>query len=200
MSGRRRVRIAAGWLPLVVVCAGCGRSEPDPVADPARLTITVSSPAFADGAMIPASYTCDGAGTSPPLEWSGVPQAARGLVLICDDPDAPMGTFAHWVVVDLPSGSKGLKEGVAADAVLPAASIVPAGEFAARQGKNDFGKVGYGGPCPPGGTHRYVFRIYALDATIPWGDGSPGRSDVLKAIKGHILAAGQLMGRYARSK
>jgi Raf kinase inhibitor-like YbhB/YbcL family protein len=138
------------------------------------------------------------------LEWSGVPESARGLALIVEDPDAPMGTFSHWVVVNLSPQAKGLKVGVPAEAVVPAASVVAAGDVsptaAARQGKNDFGKLGYGGPCPPSGTHHYVFRLYALDAPIKIDTESPARSDVLKAIKGHIIAEGRLVGQYARSK
>jgi Raf kinase inhibitor-like YbhB/YbcL family protein len=188
----------------VLASAGCWRSEPEWIDDPSRVTMTLRSSAFADGEMIPKEFTCDGAGTSPPLEWSGVPREAKSLALFCDDPDAPMGTFSHWVVVELPAGVKGLKEGVPAEAVLPAASMVSAAasdvSAAARQGKNDFGKAGYGGPCPPSGTHRYVFRIYALDASTKFDAASPTRSDVLNAIKGHILAEGKLVGRYARSK
>jgi Raf kinase inhibitor-like YbhB/YbcL family protein len=138
------------------------------------------------------------------LEWSDVPQPAKALALIVEDPDAPMGTFSHWVVVDLPPDLKGLKEAVPAEPVLPAASLVAVGNIrpgaAGRQGKNDFGKIGYGGPCPPSGTHHYVFRLYALDAPIKLGNESPARSDVLKAIKGHIMAEGRLVGQYARSK
>jgi Raf kinase inhibitor-like YbhB/YbcL family protein len=211
MSRRREGRQAARGsrrglavaVALVLAPAGCWRSEPGSVEDPSRLTMTLRSPAFADGEMIPKEFTCDGAGTSPPLAWSGVPGGAKGLALICEDPDAPMGTFAHWVLVDLPAGVKGLKEGVPAEAVLPATSMMWAEESGAkadaRQGKNDFGKVGYGGPCPPSGTHRYVFRIYALDATVGSSAAAPTRSDVLKAIKGHILAEGRLVGKYARS-
>jgi hypothetical protein len=174
------------------------------VDDPSKLTIALRSPAFADGGTIPAEYTCDGAGGSPPLEWSGVPGKAGELALIIDDPDAPMGTFSHWVVVGLTPVVKGLKAGVPAEAIVPAASMLTEGEAGlkagARQGKNDFGKVGYGGPCPPSGTHRYVFRIYALDAPLALAAESPTRSEVLRAIKGHILAEGRLVGRYARSK
>jgi Raf kinase inhibitor-like YbhB/YbcL family protein len=189
---------------LVLACAGCWHSEPESVDDPSRLTMTLRSSAFAEGEMIPKEFTCDGAGMSPPLEWSGVPQGAKRLALICEDPDAPMGTFTHWVAVDLPFSLKGLKESVPAEPVIPAASMVVNGEAevktAGQQGKNDFGKLGYGGPCPPSGTHRYVFRIYALDAAIEPDAGSLTRSDVLKAIKGHILAEGRLIGRYSRSK
>jgi Raf kinase inhibitor-like YbhB/YbcL family protein len=166
------------------------------------MTISLRSPAFADGEMIPRAYTCDGADTSPPLEWSGVPEPARSLALICEDPDAPMGTFSHWVVDGLPAGVNGLKAAVPVQDVVPADSLLGAAEptkVAGFQGKNDFGKVGYGGPCPPGGTHRYIFRIYALDVSVGPKAAAPTRSDVLQSIKGHILAEGRLVGRYTRS-
>jgi Raf kinase inhibitor-like YbhB/YbcL family protein len=189
---------------LALASAGCWRGESVAVDDPSKLTIALRSPAFTDEGMIPKEYTCDGAGGSPPLEWSGVPQNARELALIVDDPDAPMGTFSHWVVVGLPSGLKGLKKGVPAEGIVPTASMLTEGEAeleaGSRQGKNDFGEVGYGGPCPPSGTHRYVFRLYALDAPLGLAAGSPTRSEVLEAVKGHILAEGRLIGRYARSK
>jgi Raf kinase inhibitor-like YbhB/YbcL family protein len=201
--GRRAPALPAIAM-LALACAGCGRGEPEAVDDPGRLTIALRSPAFADGGMIPREYTCDGAGGSPPLEWSGVPEAARGLALIVDDPDAPMGTFSHWVVVDLPPRIGGLKAAVPAGAVVPPSSMIAAGgaapEAGARQGKNDFGDVGYGGPCPPGGTHRYFFRLYALDAPLGLAGKSPTRPEVLAAVKGHILAEGRLIGRYARSR
>lgn len=187
---------------LALISAGCWR-EPAADDDPSKLTVTLSSPAFAEGGMIPREYTCDGAGGSPPLEWSGVPDDARELALIVDDPDAPMGTFSHWVVVGLPPGLKGLKAGVPVDTIVAMASFSSAIEGVvtadARQGKNDFDKIGYGGPCPPSGTHRYVFRLYALDAPISSATKTPTRSGVLQAVKGHVLAGGRLVGRYARS-
>ena len=165
-------------------------------------TIKLLSPAFVDGGMIPKSCTCDGADRSPALEWSGVPESARELVLICDDPDAPMGTWSHWVIVGLRPGVKALEEGIPAERDLPLALMESAEktkpEVPAIQGTNDFGKLGYGGPCPPSGTHRYVFRLYALDHPIDLGSSPPKRSDVLEAIKGHILAEGRLVGKYAR--
>jgi Raf kinase inhibitor-like YbhB/YbcL family protein len=195
------VAIAAA---LVVGGSGCWNRASEPVDDPGKLTINLRSPAFADGAMIPREHTCDGAGGSPPLEWSGVPQGARQLALIVDDSDAPMGTFSHWVVAGLPPDIGGLKAGVPADGAVPAASIAAAGNAESTayvlQGKNDFGKIGYGGPCPPSGTHHYVFRLYALDATFTLKPETPTRSGVLEAIKGHILAEGRLVGNYARSK
>jgi Raf kinase inhibitor-like YbhB/YbcL family protein len=164
------------------------------------MTIRLTSPAFAEGGMIPKPYTCDGADKSPPLEWSGVPASARSLALICDDPDAPAGTWSHWVLFDLPPSTKSLEEGIAADLQAKLVSK-PAGQepqVSVRQGKNDFGKIGYGGPCPPGGTHRYFFRLYALDAPLDLEPGAT-RSSVLKAITGHVVAEGRLMGKYSRS-
>jgi Raf kinase inhibitor-like YbhB/YbcL family protein len=180
----------AGMLGLVT-CPGCGRTESLPADDPSRLTIKFSSSAFSDGAMIPKTFTCDGSDRSPPLEWSGVPASARSLALICDDPDAPMGTWSHWVVFNLPPQIKALNEGIPAEETI----AVDAGT--ARQGKNDFGKIGYGGPCPPSGTHRYFFRLYALDGDLKL-DSKATRADVLKAVQGHILSEGRLVGKYQR--
>jgi Raf kinase inhibitor-like YbhB/YbcL family protein len=150
--------------------------------------------------MIPKEFTCDGADRSPPLEWSGVPESAKALVLICDDPDAPAGTWAHWVVVELPPETRSLPGGITTEPTTSAEPKSAAGAATAilRQGKNDFGKIGYGGPCPPSGTHRYFFRLYALDTQTDL-DAGANRSAALKAIEGHILAEGRLMGKYARS-
>ncbi len=159
---------------------------------------------FTDNGNIPKPFTCDGQDQSPPLEWSGVPESARALALICDDPDAPGGTWSHWVVFNLPAQVKGLKAGIPADQTIAADKMVgvdPAATdlLSAQQGKNDFGKTGYGGPCPPSGTHRYFFRLYALDASLDLAPTAT-RADVLKAVADHILAEGRLVGRYERSK
>lgn len=133
MSGRGRARRrdrGAVWgfaIALGLAASGCGSGETDVAGDPSKLTIALRSSAFDEGAMIPAEFTCDGAGGSPPLEWSGVPQAARELALIVEDPDAPMGTFSHWVVIHLPPDAKGLKAGVPTRPVVPIASVVLAG-------------------------------------------------------------------------
>jgi Raf kinase inhibitor-like YbhB/YbcL family protein len=158
-----------------------------------RATIRLESAAFTEGGTIPKVHTCDGSGTSPPLEWSNVPEAARSLSLIVEDPDAPGGTFTHWVLFDLPPDLKGLREGFLPEGEL---KLTPGGATA-RQGKNDFGKLGYGGPCPPKGTHRYIFILYALDARPDLKAGAT-REELLLVLKGHILAEGQLMGRYTR--
>jgi len=149
----------------------------------------IRSSAFNEGAIIPRKYTCDKIDISPPLEWSQVPDGTKTFALICDDPDAPMGTWVHWVLFNLPENVLELPENVLKLEVL---------KNGARQGKNDFGKIGYGGPCPPSGTHRYYFKIYALDKKL---DSKPGitKKELLKAMEGHMLAEGQLMGRYKRS-
>jgi len=195
---------AAGIAGLLVLLAstGCGRTESLPAEDPSRLTIQLRSPAFADGGMIPKTFTCDGSDRSPPLEWSSVPASARALALICDDPDAPGGTWSHWVVFNLSSHVKALREGVPAEQTVPEVSTERAGPVVeklpeARQGKNDFGKTGYGGPCPPSGTHRYFFRLYALDTRLELGSTAT-RAEVFRAIEGHILAEGRLAGKYQR--
>lgn len=148
----------------------------------------MTSTAFPDGELIPKRYTCDGQDISPPLAWRGVPEKARSLVLICDDPDAPMGTWVHWVLYDLPADSAGLPEAVPAEKTL---------KSGARHGKNSWGRVGYGGPCPPGGTHRYYFKLYALDRPLKLSPGKK-KAEVIKAMEGRILAEAKLMGKYRR--
>ncbi len=152
------------------------------------MAITITSSGFTEGGMIPKKYTCDADDISPDLKWSGVPKEAKSLALICDDPDAPVGTWVHWVLFNLPADVSTLSAGVAPDAVL---------KNGALHGKNDFRKLGYGGPCPPGGTHRYFFKIYALDTLLSLESGST-KAQLLAAMKSHILAEGQLMGKYKR--
>jgi len=153
-----------------------------------KMAIKITSTSFEEEGMIPAKYTCDGIDISPPLEWSNVPERAESLALICDDPDAPMGDWVHWVIFDMPATANGLPENMPADKVL---------DNGARHGLNDFRKFGYGGPCPPSGTHRYFFKIFALDRQLELPSGST-KGDLLKAMKGHILSEGQLMGKYRR--
>jgi hypothetical protein len=151
---------------------------------------TLSSPAFRNGEEIPRKYTCDGADASPPLNWSGIPSSSVSLLLIMDDPDAPMGTFTHWILFNIPPGRPGLPEGVPKS---------PSVEGIGVHGTNDFGRVGYGGPCPPRGhgVHRYFFRLYALDTSLSLRPGAR-RGDVLKAIQGHVVDTAEYMGRYSR--
>ena len=152
------------------------------------MKIKVTSSAFAEGGLIPAKYTCDGSDISPPLQWEAVPEGTKSIALISDDPDAPMGTWVHWVLFNLPAESKGLEENIPQDKTLP---------NGARQGLTDFGRIGYGGPCPPSGTHRYFFKIYALDTKLDLAAGAK-KSELLKAMEGHILGQGQLIGKYKR--
>ena len=152
------------------------------------LSIVLTSPAFTDGSDIPAKYTCDGEDVSPPMEWRNLPQGTKSVALIVDDPDAPGRTFVHWVLYAISPDAGGLPEGV------PAVDITPQG---AKQGRNGFGRTGYGGPCPPSGSHRYFFKLYALDSGLDLEAGA-SKSDLLQAMEGHILAQGQLMGRYQR--
>ena len=132
----------------------------------------LSSPAFAEGELIPTKYTCDGENVSPPLEWEGVPEQAKSLALIVDDPDAPSGVFVHWLLFQIPVTESGLKEGAG-------------GKNSKRglHGKNGFGKAAYGGPCPPSGTHRYYFRLYALDAQLTLQSGA-ARSELDRRCAG----------------
>ncbi len=150
--------------------------------------LRLESAAFPAGKPIPAAYTADGRDVSPPLSWSGVPPDAKSLALVCEDPDAPRGTWVHWVLYDLDPAATGLPEGIAASE-RPASGGV--------QGKNDFGRIGYGGPAPPSGTHRYFFRLYALDARTGLAPGAT-RRDLTRAMEGHVLAEGELMGTYSR--
>jgi Raf kinase inhibitor-like YbhB/YbcL family protein len=160
----------------------------NPARGDAPMKINVISSAFQEGGMIPKQYTCDDKDVSPPLAWDSVPEGTKSLALICDDPDAPMGTWVHWVLYDLPSIARELPENVPPKKIL---------DNGARQGTNDFRKIGYGGPCPPGGTHRYYFKLYALDIELNRDPGMT-KGQLLKAMEGHILTEGQLMGKYKR--
>ena len=152
------------------------------------MEIKITSSAFNEGGMIPSKHTCDGDDISPPLKWESVPEGAKSIALIGDDPDAPMGTWVHWVLYNLPPDKRELAQAFPDDEKLPDGT---------RQGITDFGKTGYGGPCPPSGTHRYYFKIYALDTVIQ-STSVLNKKTLLKEVQGHILAQGQLMGRYKR--
>ena len=152
------------------------------------VTFTLSSTAFANGKPIPARYTCDGEDISPPLQWNEPPTGTRSFALVMDDPDAPMGTWVHWVLFDLPPESRALPEAVPSQGTLADGS---------RHGLNSWGRTDYGGPCPPRGTHRYYFRLYALDAPLGLAVGA-SREEVLAAMSGHVLAQAELMGTYSR--
>lgn len=152
---------------------------------------TLTSPAFSDGGPIPRAHTCDGADLSPPIHWTDTPNDTRQFALICDDPDAPVGVFVHWVLYGLPPAATSLPSGVPKEAELKKPVV-------ARQGTNGFGRMGYGGPCPPKGPpHRYIFRLYALDREL---DAPPRATKevLLKAMRGHVLAEATLTGKYGR--
>jgi hypothetical protein len=177
---------AALLVPGLFLCAQ-GRANPPE----ARMQITSSS--FTHQGAIPAKYTCEGADTSPPLAWSGVPPSAKSLVLIVDDPDAPdpkapKMTWVHWVLYDVPSGTSSLAEG--------ASRSLPPGT---RDGLNDWRRTGYGGPCPPIGRHRYFFKLYALDTVLP-DLGKPSKAELLKAMEGHVVGTAELVGTYQKGQ
>ena len=155
----------------------------------AAMGFEIKSPAFGENDVIPQKYTCDGEDLSPPLAWANPPQGTKSFALIADDPDAPVGTWVHWIVYDLPSDAERLPEGVPVDKTL---------SNGAKQGLTDFRQVGYGGPCPPpGSSHHYFFKLYALDKKL----NLPPRvtnTKLLDAMKKHILAEADLMGRYKR--
>jgi len=153
------------------------------------MSFEMKSASFTQGQAIPQKYTCDGPDLSAPLAWSDPPAGTLSFALIADDPDAPMGTWVHWVLYDLPPEARVLAEGI------PKTETLPDGT---RQGRNDFGRIGYGGPCPPPGkAHRYHFKLYALDQKTGLRPGV-AKPELLAAIKNHLLAEAQLMGTYKR--
>ena len=153
------------------------------------MALELKSRAFKDSEFIPPQYTCKGMDISPPLEWSKAPAGTKSFALICDDPDAPAGTWVHWVLYDIPADKTSLSEGVVASRELADGS---------KQGTNDFGKIGYGGPCPPPGRpHRYFFKIYALDANPGLAPGLT-KDELLKAVEDYIIEAAGIMGKFKR--
>jgi len=157
------------------------------------MALTLSSSSFTHQGEIPSQYTCEGKDISPPLAWSGAPEKTKSFALIMDDPDAPdpkapKRVYVHWVLYNLPASATGLTE-----AVKPAA--LPAGT---KEGKNDWGRTGYGGPCPPIGRHRYFHKLYALDAVLA-DLGTPTKKELEAAMEGHVLARAELMGTYQKT-
>ncbi len=158
-------------------------------ANGAAMSFQISTPAFSGGEMIPKKFTCDGPDVSPQLRWKGAPTGTHSFALIMDDPDAPVGTWVHWVLYNLPANTKELPEGVEKQEQLDGGAL---------QGHNDFRKIGYGGPCPPAGKpHRYYFKLYAVDTKINLSAGAT-KPDLERAMKGHILGEAELMGRFGR--
>ncbi len=175
---------------ILLATAGCSKAEETQATQGGTpVEIQITSTAFAEGGTIPKKYTCDGEDLSPALSWSGVPKGTQSLALITDDPDAPSGTFIHWVLYGIPGDLKGLPEGVAKTGTV---------QGVGAQGTNGARRTGYMGPCPPkGNPHRYFFKLYALDTKLNLKEGA-SKADVEKAMQGHILAQGQAMGKYGR--
>jgi Raf kinase inhibitor-like YbhB/YbcL family protein len=172
---------------LAMSMVGCSSGEQLP--EEGEMVLPVLSPAFQDGTRIPVKYTCQGQDVSVPLTWSDSPSGTDSFALILDDADAPGGVFTHWILFNIPSDSRELPEAVPAQAQLPSGAL---------QGKNDFGRLGYSGPCPPTGpSHQYRFTVYALDQPLNLKAGA-SRKQVVDSMKGHILAQGQLTGTYQR--
>lgn len=162
-------------------------ASPEQIQD--LLEFTLTSAAFLGNEPIPSKYSCDGEDISPPLVWSGAPKNTGSYVLVMDDPDAPMGTWVHWVLFNLPGDANSLPENLPADAAFTDGT---------RQGTNSWGNLGYGGPCPPSGTHRYFFKLYALESSLDLVDGAT-KEDVITTMEGHILMETELMGTYSAS-
>lgn len=175
----------------IVAVAGCGGEKtPAPAAPKPKMEgieMEFTSAAFQYGGPIPDKYSCNGQNVSPELSWSGIPEGTRSMAIILDDPDAPRGTFNHWVIYNIPAGTTGLSEAVSRASRLSDGTM---------QGKNSFGEIGYGGPCPPrGSSHRYYFTLYALDITLDLDAGAT-KAQVLAAMEGHLLAQAETMGTY----
>jgi Raf kinase inhibitor-like YbhB/YbcL family protein len=175
---------------LTLVLSACRAPEqiPIPVTQEVPMSISLTSSAFQPGQDIPADYTCKGRDISPALSWGEPPAGTQSLALIMDDPDAPMGTWVHWVIFNIPAASRGLAEGVPSGGKLADGSL---------QGNNSSRNQGYNGPCPPSGTHRYFFKLYALDAALELNPGAT-KEQLLAAMQGHILAQGELMGTFGK--
>jgi Raf kinase inhibitor-like YbhB/YbcL family protein len=175
--------IAFCLMTLTLNAYGAARMETEPKAN-----LTVTSDAFQEGQMIPSDYTCDGRNQSPLIRWTKAPAGTQSFAIIVDDPDAPGGDWVHWIVYDLPPTIDMMPRGI------PAVDKLANSE---KHGTNDFGKLGYGGPCPPSGVHRYVFKVYALDQMLGLEAGLK-KKDLLKAMDGHILGMGKLVGTYEK--
>ena len=185
----RRILGLGFVLLMLSVVVFSGPTTGAPVQGGRAMSFALSSKSFSNGADIPQKFTCEGADVSPELSWNDAPAGTNGFGLIADDPDAPAGTWTHWVLYDVPPQTNHLAEG------LPKQEQLPDG---AHQGRNDFGKIGYNGPCPPPGKpHRYYFKLYALDQKLNLKPGT-SKQQVERAMEGHTLAKAELMGRYKR--
>lgn len=154
------------------------------------MSLKLSSSAFSDHGNIPDKYTCAGKNISPPLSWTDIPKGTRSLALVCDDPDAPAGTWDHWILFNLPATKTHIEEGITSSSEF---------EDGSRHGKNSWGRSDYGGPCPPSGRHRYFFKLFALDTLVNLPPGIP-KSELEKSMRGHILAEAKIMGYYEKKQ
>lgn len=198
-TSKLTILLAAGSV-LIAACGGSATTEMplSPTNDPGgeaatseeepSMTFELTSPAFDQGDSIPTPYTCDGENKSPPLHWAQVPQDANSLALIMDDPDAPSGTYVHWVFYNLPPDVGMISEGAQPDDIEA---------LGGENGSNSRGQAGYTGPCPPSGEHRYFFKLYALDTTVDLSAGAT-KADLEAAVSGHVIEQADLMGVYAR--
>jgi Raf kinase inhibitor-like YbhB/YbcL family protein len=177
-------------LNLFSACTASPLSPTPPILPAGDSAMQLTSVAFNEGEMIPAKYTCDGDALSPPLAWMGAPAETRAYALIVEDPDAPSGVWVHWVFYNLPADVTALPASVPA---------TPQPAVGGIQGANSGRRIGYSGPCPPSGTHRYIFKLYALNAPLVSPGNRASAKDIEMAMQGHVLAQSQLMGRYARS-
>jgi Raf kinase inhibitor-like YbhB/YbcL family protein len=187
MPRAKRMKTTTAALVTLVACAFLGACHHGGGDEEGALSITLTSPAFADRGHLAPKYTCDGPGVSPPLAWSGVPQGTRTLALIVDDPDAPGGTWVHWVLYDLPPSTRSVPEGASAAPLPPGA----------HSGVNGWKRPGYGAACPPSGIHRYVHTLYALDRAYP-GQKPASADELRRTMHGHVLARGKLVAVYGR--
>ena len=192
----RFIITVAGTLLFAIIFSSCRQPNVPEVTTkrnsggPGKTAVKLHSPVFQDGGLIPSRYTCDGANVSPPLQWSDVPPNTKSIAIIVDDPDAPGKTWVHWVLYDLPASQNQVGESV---------KLNPSDTSAGKVGVNDFGQLAYGGPCPPQGTHRYFFKIYALEVETALKNGST-KDEVERAMQGHILGQGELMAKYQRTR
>ncbi len=190
MSRHPRTILLLLLIPLLTTTACARQPQTTPSSPTATMApFQITSPAFEEGQPIPVTFTCDGQDISPPLAWSSPPAGTRTLALIMDDPDAPAGTWVHWIIFNIPATTAELAQAIPS---------IPQLDNGAIQGINSWGRVGYGGPCPPRGQqHRYFFKLYALDTSLTL-KGPPTKSALLQAMEGHILGQTQLMGVYQR--
>lgn len=176
------------FIPLTLSIFCCSKNDSELICPEEIMTINLTSTAFQHQQSIPSKFTCDGENISPPLSWTAGPAETQSYALICDDPDAPGGTWVHWVIFNIPAEINEIPEKTSCEDTL---------ENGSMQGINDFGQPGYKGPCPPGGTHHYSFRIYALDTVLDL-PGGISKQKLTEAMNGHILGMGELIGTYKR--